>query len=49
MNSDQLNLALERIGQNIGGEWLLLGGSLIRFDVDENRGTHDIGLVYLNG
>ena len=45
MELDQLNLALDRICQNLGGSWLLLGGSLIRFDVDSTRGTYDLDIV----
>jgi hypothetical protein len=45
---ENLNLALDYLCQNFGGQWLLLGGSLIRFDVDSTRGTHDIDLVRLD-
>ncbi len=45
MDNEQLKLALERICQNLGGDWLLLGGSLVRTDLDATRGTHDLDIV----
>ena len=45
MKTEELNLALETICQKIGGDWLLLGGSLVRIDIDPNRGTHDLDIV----
>ena len=47
MELEKLKLALGRICQNIGGDWLLLGGSLVRFDVDPTRGTHDLDIVQI--
>lgn len=41
MDASKLNAAVEVLCQKIGGDWLLLGGSLVRFDVDPSRGTRD--------
>ena len=46
MELDDIKLALDRLCQNLGGSWLLLGGSLIRLDVDSQRGTKGNGRVY---
>ena len=45
MELEELKMALATICQNIGGDWLLLGGSLVRMDLDPLRGTHDIDIV----
>lgn len=44
----KLNLALNHLCQKVGGEWMLLGGSLIAYDVDSTRGTEDIDLVRID-
>ncbi len=45
MNQEELNLALKTICQKIGGDWLLVGGSLVRLDLDPGRGTHDLDII----
>jgi hypothetical protein len=36
---------LEKICQTVGGDWLLVGGSLVQIEYDAERGTEDIDLV----
>jgi hypothetical protein len=36
---------LDKICQTVGGDWLLVGGSLVQIEYDANRGTEDIDLV----
>lgn len=39
---------LKDICQNVGGEWLLLGGSLVQLEYDGDRATADIDLLSLS-
>ena len=32
----------------VGGEWILVGGGLVRLEFDENRSTHDLDIAFLN-
>lgn len=45
LDRDKLKNFLEELCHNFDDEWLLVGGSLVRLDINENRGTHDIDLV----
>lgn len=45
METAKLTQMLDILCQEIGGDWLLTGGSLVRFDIDPARGTEDIDLV----
>jgi len=39
---------MNEICQNIGGDWLLLGGALVQIEYDGERATEDIDLVFIN-
>ena len=39
---------LDELCQNIGGEWLLIGGTLIQLQYDGERSTEDIDLVHIS-
>jgi hypothetical protein len=45
MEISKINELLDEICQNIGGKWLLTGGSLIQLEVDSMRATEDIDLI----
>lgn len=45
MDSKTIEALIEEICQKIGGEWLLVGGSLVQVEYDGARATEDIDLV----
>lgn len=42
MESKTLNEVLDYLGNELGGDWLLAGGSLVRLKFDATRGTEDM-------
>lgn len=47
MEAAKVEALIEDICQNVGGEWLLLGGSLVQLEYDGGRATADIDLLSL--
>lgn len=47
MQSANIEALLDEICQKIGGDWLLLGGSLVLLEYDGARATEDIDLVQI--
>jgi len=47
LEAAKVEALLEDICQNVGGEWLLLGGSLVQLEYDGGRATDDIDLLSL--
>ncbi len=45
MEAAKIEALLEKICQEIGGDWLLVGGSLVQIEYDGQRATEDIDLV----
>lgn len=45
MESKTIEEVLAFLCENLGGDWLLTGGALVRLNFDENRGTEDLDLV----
>ena len=47
MEKAKADRIFEEICQNIGGDWLLIGGTLVQFAYDGERATEDIDLVQI--
>lgn len=47
MNSAKIRAIIEEVCQKVGGDWLLLGGSLVQLEYDGGRATEDIDLVQI--
>ncbi len=47
MDKAKTSRILDELCQNIGGDWLLVGGSLVQIAFDGNRATEDIDLVQM--
>jgi hypothetical protein len=45
MDSKQLEDILTYLCEELGGDWLLTGGALVRHEFDAQRGTEDVDLV----
>ena len=48
MEKAKTDRILEELCQNIGGDWLLLGGTLVQLIYDGERATEDIDLVHIS-
>lgn len=48
METKEVEEILSHICQEIGGDWLLAGGALVKIEFDSTRGTEDIDIMRLN-
>ena len=48
MEAKQLDEIVDYLLNELGGDWLLTGGSLVRLSFDANRGTQDVDLVRIS-
>lgn len=47
MDTAKIHKVLDRLCQNIGGDWLLVGGALVQIEMDGGRATEDIDLAFM--
>ncbi len=48
MDPEKTKALIEEVCQTIGGDWLLVGGSLVQLEYDAERATEDIDLVQIH-
>lgn len=45
MDTNKLQSVLDYLCKEVGGDWLLAGGALVRLKFDASRGTEDMDIV----
>ena len=48
MESSKISKILEFLCQNVGGDWLLVGGALVQIELSSERATEDIDLALIS-
>ena len=48
MESSKISKILDYLCQNVGGDWLLVGGALVQIELNAERATEDIDLALIS-
>ncbi len=48
METTKIEAILDHLCQNIGGDWLLVGGALVQLHINAERATEDIDLAFIS-